>query len=199
MFVQAVPAAGEYPIVFRSRKLRKDADRKPCGVVQLLDRAGTDLGKFNVPEGDFTYVLKATGANVYRFEISQGNGSCMAVSTKTPGGAILFDSELNLFCGRNVEFSFRVPAAAKEVQIALQPEEPASAELLDASGKVVASMPYQTRMQTFKVRREPTAADEVWTLRLPRIAEDLGLQVGGDAVPLLSIEKAGVIQGLKGE
>ena len=169
VFVQAVPAAGEYPIVFRSRKLRKDADGKPCGVVQLLDRAGTDLGKFNVPEGDFTYVLKATGANVYRFEISQGNGSCMAVSTKTPGGAILFDSELNLFCGRNVEFSFRVPAAAKEVQIALQPEEPASAELLDASGKVVASMPYQTRVKTFKVRRAPTAADEIWTLKLPYV------------------------------
>ena len=118
----------------------------------------------------------------------------MSVSTTTPGGAILFDSELNLFGGRNVEFSFRVPAAAKDVQIALQPEEPASAELLDASGKVVASMPYQTRMQTFKVRRAPTAADEVWTLRLPHIAEDMSLQVGGDAVPLLSTERAGVIR-----
>ena len=37
-------------------------------------------------------------------------------------------------------------------------------------------------------------ADEIWTLKLPHIAEDLSLQVGGGALPLLSTERASTIR-----
>lgn len=50
------------------------------GVVQLLDRAGTDLGKFDVTIGDFEYTLKARGTNVYRFEVSQRNSAIIRMA-----------------------------------------------------------------------------------------------------------------------
>lgn len=193
VFVQAVPAAGEYEISFKSRFLRKNAKKEACAAVQLLDRAGTDLGRFDVPEGDFTYVLKANGPNVYRLEVSKKKGATMSVATTTPGGALLADRPINLFGGKNRSFYFRVPAGARDVQVNLRPEEPASAELFDASGKKVAAMPYQTRIDRFKIVREPSSKDEIWTLRFPNICEDLTFQVGGDAVPLLSTEREGVI------
>ena len=194
VYVQAVAAAGDVPVRFKSRKLRSPGDGKPCAVVQLLDEAGTDLGKFEVPEGDFTYTVKARGANVYRFEIAPKNNSTISVASVKPGGALLTDRLLNVFGGKNVSFHFRVPAKARTVLAEIAPEEPASAELLDAAGRTVASAPYQRKLSNFKVTREPTAADEIWTLRFPSVQEDLNFRVGGDAVPLLSTEREGTIR-----
>ena len=189
VFVQPVPAAGEYPVRFTARKLRNDGEGRPCAKVQLLDRVGTDLGTFDVPEGESTYVIRANGSNVYRFEVRQKNGSWTRVKTAAPGGALLADRPINLFGGRNVAFSIRVPKAAREVLVDVRPEEPASAELFNAAGVKVDDMPFRTQMKMLKAKREPTSEDEIWTLRFPQINEDLGIQVGGDAVPLLTIGK----------
>ena len=194
-YVQAVPAAGEYRVFFRSRRLRKAGTETKCGVVRLLDRAGTDLGSFDLPEGDFTYTLKAHGANVYRFEVSAKNTGLIQVASETAGGALVAGSPIHLFHGRNVNFYFRVPAKAKEVLVNLVPEEPGEATLSDAAGKLVDEMPYQTAGKVLKGTRPPTAADETWLLVFPKLQEDFRFQVGGDAVPLLSTEREGVILG----
>ena len=193
VFVQAVPAAGEYAIRFKSRKVRTDGREKLCAVVNLLDRAGTDLGCFEVPEGDFTYMLKAHGANVYRFEVSQRNTATVQVSSTTPGAAIQAGRSIHLFRGRNEDFYFRVPANAKEVLVNLMPAEPGCAQLLDASGKVVDEMPFGTAGKVLKGVKEWAVTDEVWHLRFPKIEEDFCFQIGGDAVPLISTEREGVI------
>lgn len=194
-YVQAVPAAGEYRVFFRSRRLRKAGTATNCGVVRLLDRAGTDLGSFDLPEGDFTYTLKAHGANVYRFEVSAKNTGLIQVASETAGGALVAGSPIHLFHGRNVNFYFRVPAKAKEVLVNLVPEEPGEAKLYDAAGKLVDEMPYQTAGKVLKGTRQPTAADETWLLVFPKLQEDFRFQVGGDAVPLLSTDREGVILG----
>ena len=194
-YVQAVPAAGEYRVFFRSRRLRKAGTETKCGVVRLLDRAGTDLGSFDLPEGDFTYTLKAHGANIYRFEVSAKNTGLIQVASETAGGALVANSPIHLFHGRNVQFYFRVPAKAKEVLVNLVPEEPGEAKLYDAAGKLVDEMPYQTAGKVLKGTRQPSAADETWLLVFPKLQEDFRFQVGGDAVPLLSTEREGVIRG----
>ena len=194
-YVQAVPAAGEYRVLFRSRRLRKSGTETTCGVVRLLDRAGTDLGSFDLPEGDFTYTLKSHGANIYRFEVSSKNTAIIQMASETAGGALVADSPMHLFHGRNVHFYFRVPAKAKEVLVNLAPEEPGNAKLYDAAGRLVDEMPFQTAGKVLKGTRQPTAADETWLLVFPKLQEDFRFQIGGDAIPLISTEPEGVILG----
>ena len=194
VFVQAV-AAGEHSVSFHSRLVRTAGDPKVAGVVQVLDAAGTDLGKFELPVGDFTYTFRTHGANVCRLEVSQRNTAVISVSSKEPGGALLADRELHFFHGGNEAFYFRVPAAAKEVLVNLCPQEAGSARLLDASGKVVDESPFVRTAKVLKAARQPSAVDEVWSLVFPKIEEDYCFQVGGDAVPLLSTERESVIVG----
>ncbi len=193
-YVQAVPSAGEYAIRFNSRRLHTYGTEPKCGVVQMLDMAGTDLGSFDIPEGEFTYKFKSGGANVYRFEISSRNTALIRVASDTPGGALKVGQPLHLFGGKMENFYFRVPAKAREVLVNLIPQEPGSAKLFDAAGSLVDEMPFQTAGKVLKAERGPSAADEIWHLQFPEIQEDFNFQVGGDAVPLVSTEPEGVIQ-----
>jgi len=193
VYVQTVPTAGEYAVRFHSSVLRKAVGKAVCGVVQLLDRAGTDLGKFEIPEGDFTYVIKARGPNVYRFEVSPRNTGVISVGGTTPGGALLLDRPVNLFHGGGDRFHFHMPAGAREALVNVSPEEAAAAKLIDASGKVVDEMPLQTAGKVLKGTKAG-AGDEVWTLQIDRLVEDCNFQLGGDAVPLGSTERESVIR-----
>lgn len=193
VFVQAVPKAGEYPIRFSSARICTSGTSTTCAVVQLLDKAGTDLGKFEIPEGDFAYVLKANGPNVFRFEISPRNTGIVRVSSTTPGAALTADQSFGFFHGADVNLYFRVPRGSKEVLVDMRPEERVSAQLLDASGKVVDEMPFQRAGKVLKGMCTPVE-DEIWTLRFPSIEEDFRFQLGGDAVPLVSLEREAVIR-----
>ena len=192
VYVVAVPAAGEYKIRFTAQKVHKKRPGTLSAVVQLLDKAGTDLGKFDVPFGDFEYVLKARGANVYRLEVSQRN-SAIRMACNGAAGALLADMPVQLFTGKNEVLHFCVPAKSEMVSVNIVPEEYAQAELVDASGKTVAKMPYQGTPVVFKVKREKTTADEVWKLKFARIQEDMAFQIGVDGIPLVSVDPDGVI------
>ena len=193
VYVQAVPEAGEYRIHFKSRRLRATGSDTTCGEVRILDRAGTDLGSFNLPEGDFEYALKSNGANVYRFEVVSKNTAVIQVSSEIAGGALVADSPLHIFGGKNVQFHFLVPAAAKEVLVNLMPEEPGSAKLYDAAGRLVDERPFPKAGQVLKAVRRPTAADETWLLEFPKVEEDFKFQIGGEAIPLVSTERESVM------
>lgn len=192
-FVQAVPAADEYSIRFKSRRLRSRGVAVKCGEVHLFDRAGTDLGSFDLPEGEFVYKLRTHGANIYRFEVASRNSGLIRVSSDIPGGALEAGSPLHFFKGANENFYFRVPAEAREVLVNLMPAEPASAKLFDAAGRLVDEMPFQVAGKVLKGVRKPTSSDEIWRLQFPKIEEDFKFQVGGDAIPLISTERDGVI------
>lgn len=188
VYAVAVPGAGEYKIRFRSRLVRKGGTEPLGGVVQLLDRAGTDLGKFDVTIGDFEYTLKANGSNVYRFEVAQRNGAIIKMACDGAAGALLADNPVYLFKGQNVPFHFCVPAEAENVSAHINPSENVQAVLIDASGRKVAEMPYQTKSAIFNVKRMKTESDEVWTLKFIKIQEDMSFQIGVDGIPLASIE-----------
>ena len=193
VYVVAVPDAGEYKIRFNSRKVRKGGKETLGAVVQMLDRAGTDLGKFDVPVGDFEYTLKARGANVYRFEVSQRNSAIIRMACDSAAGALLADSPVSLFTGQNESFYFCVPAEADTVLVRINPAEAVQAKLLNASGDVVAEMPYETKQAIFKVKREKMTSDEVWQLKFVKIQEDMSFQIGVGAIPLGSVDTESVI------
>ena len=195
VYVVAVPGEGEYKVRFNSNRLRTAGMGNVAAVVQLLDSAGTDLGKFDVPVGDFEYTLKTHGANVYRFEVSQRNTAVMRMACDGAAGALQADAPVRLYKGRNEVFSFCVPAASELISVNIVPMENVSAELIDATGKVVRSMPYQGATVVFEVKRQKTECNEVWKLRFPMIQEDMAFQIGGEAFPLVSVDEEGVIGG----
>jgi hypothetical protein len=102
---------------------------------------------------------------------------------------------VRLYKGRNEVFNFCVPAAAELVSVNVAPMENVSAELIDATGKVVRSMPYQGATVVFEVKRQKTECDEIWKLRFPMIQEDMSFQIGGEALPLVSVDEEVVIGG----
>ena len=193
VYVVAVPDAGEYKVRFKSKKTNIKRLEPLAGVFQLLDKVGTDLGRFDVPVGDFEYTLKAVGANVYRFEVSQRNTAIIKMACDGAAGALLADNQVSLFEGRDVSFYFCVPAEAETVSANIVPAEAVQAALVDPSGKIVAEMPYQTTAVVFNVKRAKTVADEIWQLKFIRIQEDMRFQIGVDGMPLGSTEPNSVI------
>jgi hypothetical protein len=195
VYVVAVPGAGEYKVRFKSKKLRVNGTGPIAAVVQMLDKVGTDLGTTEVPVGDFEYTVKANGANVYRFEVSQRNMAVVRMACDGAAGALQADAPVRLYKGRNEVFNFCVPARAEFVSVNVVPMEKVSAELIDATGKVVRSMPYQGATVVFEVKRQKTECDEIWKLRFPMIQEDMSFQIGGEALPLVSVDEEVVIGG----
>jgi len=181
-FVQAFPAAGDYPVVFRTKRLGK---RRAEAKVQMRDAAGTDLGTFSV--GDcavVTNVVHAHGACIRRFEIS---GGLTAVESRWPGQGVLADYMVPLYCGRNRRFYFTVPADAESVSVQVRPVERCSAKLMRPDGTVVAEAPYdKPLMSVLTVQREKTAAPEVWSVVFPRVEDDARFRIGAPALPFVA-------------
>ena len=193
VYVLAVPKAGEYRVRFNSSRILKRGNETVGAVVQLMDKSGTDLGRFEVPIGDFEYTIKANGPNVYRLETSLTDRTAVRVACDDAPGALLTENPVHVFRGNDVRFRFCVPAKAEIVFVNISPQEPVQAVLMDASGRIVERMPHQSRRCIMSVKRERATADEVWTLRFVKIDEDATFQVGGDAVPLVSVESVPVI------
>ena len=191
-FVQHFPAAGDYPVVFRSRRLGKRAFEAK---VQMRDAAGTDLGVFTIGDGaTVTNVIHSNGAGIRRFEVSTGYG-LVAVESRWPGQGVLADSGLSVLGGRNRRFYFSVPASASKVTVQIAPEEPCSAQLLRPDGTVAEEMPYgKNGLAVLAATRTATAEDEVWCVCLPRVDEDVRLRIGAPALPLASPSASAVLR-----
>jgi hypothetical protein len=198
VYVLAVPSAGEYKVHFSSYRVLKRGLEKVGAIVQLLDKAGTDLGRFEVPVGDFEYTIKANGPNVYRFETTLRDRIAIKVGSADAPGALLASNPVHLYHGNDIRFRFCVPSTAETISVNISPQEPVQAELINASGEIIERMPYQSKRCIMSVKRQKTIADEMWTLRFVKIDEDTTFQVGGDALPLVSVEPSPLI-GLKYE
>lgn len=182
-FVQHFPAAGEYPIVFRSRPLGKG---RRLGVkVQMLDATGTDLGVFEADGEVATNVVCVKGACIRRFVVAPKSGLA-SVESPWPGQGVQADGLVHPYCGVNRRFWFVVPATAESVRVQVRPEESCSAKLLWPDGSVAAEMPFGTRMTMLEAKREKSAAAEVWCLEFPRIVEDAYFRIGSPAIPIVA-------------
>ena len=185
-FVQHVPAAGDYPIVFRTRPLGTRAGNVR---VQVMDAAGTDLGIFTVNDPVATNVIHATGGGIRRFEATIHSGLA-SVESVWPGHGLQADQNVHLFGGRNRKFWFTVPASAGSVSVQIRPEEPCSAQLLRPDGSVAADMPYGNGLTVLKADRSASASDETWCLHFPRIGEDVSFRIGSPALPFAAMHES---------
>ena len=180
-FLQYVPAAGAYPIDFRSYPLPR---RKTVQAsFRLRTAAGADLGEVTIAEKRFTYVLKAAGPGVYIFETRTGSGT-LEICSPFAGCGVRADGFVHLFGGPGRSWSFFVPAGGEDVAVNVRPEEPCAAELVDPSGKVVDSLAFGASARILRGRRPATDPGGVWCLRFPKIQEDAVFCLGAPATPV---------------
>lgn len=179
-FVQCHGEAGEYPIRFRCKPVGRNSN---LVTVQVRDAAGTDLGRFSFTDLDYTYVAKVNGKNVTRLEVS--TNSRVDIESEWPGMGIEAAGGVHLFAPGGRRFHFFVPAQATEVRVMLKPEEPMSAELLDAGGAVVQSKGFSAKPDIQRWRKT-SAEPETWSLAVPRVAEDAVFRIGSPAIPIVS-------------
>ncbi len=179
-FVQYHGEAGEYPIRFRCQPLGK---RSNSVTVQLRDAAGTDLGKFTFTDLDYTYVAKVNGPNVTRFEID--TNSRIDIESEWPGQGIEAAGGVPLFAPGGRRYYFFVPASGSEVCVMLKPEEPMSATLLDANGVAVEERGFSAKPDILRGKKASGQA-EVWSLSVPKVAEDALFRIGAPALPIVT-------------
>jgi hypothetical protein len=129
-FLQYLPKEGEYAIVFKAKSI---GGRKLDCPVQMRDMMGTDLGAFSITAVVQKVTIKASGRNLRRFEIDT-RGNTVAVGSPYPGQGLLANAPVSLF-RESCRLYFAVPEGAENVHVAVTPEEPAEATLLNAVGK----------------------------------------------------------------
>ena len=186
-FLQYLPKEGEYAITFKAKAVGNRTLNCP---VQMRDMMGTDLGVFSITAAVQTVRIKTAGRNLRRFEVNT-RGNTVAVSSPYPGQGLLANAPLNLF-RESCRFYFPVTRGAKNVHVAVTPEEPASVTLLSATGESVASMPRQTAAATLTGELNAVAT-EVWSLDVKAV-EDVMLRLGSSTIPILATEeKTGLV------
>ena len=198
-FVQWLPAAGDYPVVFRTRRIGK---KRGAGArVQVRDAAGTDLGLFSVGDCEaVTNVIHVMSPGLRRFEVMQNFG-LLEVESRWPGHGILADTAVHLFGGRRRNFFFTVPADTEDVAVQVSPEEPCSARLVRPDGTVAQEMPYGSHgTSVLSAKRAPGSGEETWCIEFPRVDEDMRFRIGAPALPLVAPAKgAALVQKGKGK
>ena len=185
-FVQHVPKAGKYRIRLVTRELD---GRPPEGTVAVSDQAGTPLGTIKLGMEPVEYEFTSHGENRYLLAGKMLNG-LLSIESDIPGAGFKADKNVRLFAdGRRREFAFRVPKDCELVRVEVTPQEPCSAELIDASGKVVAAKPYDSKKRIVSAKRAKTAAEEVWRIAFPEVAEDMFFRIGAPCFPYAEIAK----------
>ena len=180
-FLQYLPKEGEYTLTFKAKTV---GNRKLNCHVQMRDMMGTDLGVFSITSATQTVTTRTSGRNLRRFEIDT-HGNTVSVGSPYPGQGLLVDAPLNLF-RESCRLYFSMPEGAKNVHVAVMPEEPASVAILNASGASVAAMPRKTSSATLAAERDATVP-EVWSLDIKAV-EDVMLRLGTAALPILATE-----------
>ena len=191
-FVQYIPAAGDYPVTFRTRRI--NAKRAVLAKIEVRDAVGTYLDAFSV--GDVktvTNVIHATGAGIRRFEVNI-IGGIAAVDSVWPGHGVQADGYVAMFGGRNRQWYFTVPADAENVRVQIRPDEPCSARLLRPDGSVAAEFPYGVALTILETKRTKTATPETWCLHFPKVTEDAAFRIGSPSQPFASPCAAAVLQ-----
>lgn len=185
-FLQYLPKEGEYTLTFRSETI--DTYRPKPIPVQMRDMSGTDLGTFSITAAVQKVTIRTSDRNLRRFEIDTRLNASVSVFSPYPGQGLLADTPVGLF-REKCRLWFPVPNGAGKALVSLMPQEPASARLLDSSGNVIASMPFQTLAATL----EGEKGAGIWSVDV-NAEEDLTLRIGGRATPVFATEaSAGLV------
>ena len=189
-FVQHVPSAGEWPVVFRASAIR---GRKFHTRVRVRDTAGTEIDAFAIKGPSVaTNILRTTGGGAMRYEVDCGGG-LVSVESQWPGQGVLASSWVHPFCGRGRRYFFAVPPGSDPVRVLVRPQEPCSARLIAPDGSVAAEKPFDRNQALLEARRDAADKTAVWALEFPRIAEDAEFRIGAPAMPVVSADASAVL------
>lgn len=189
-FVQYVPSAGEWPVVFRASAIR---GRKFRANVRVLDTAGIEVDAFSIEWPSITTnILRTTGGGAMRYDIDCGRG-LVSVGSQLPGQGVLSSPWVHPFCGSGRRYSFAVPPGCDPVRVMVRPSEPCSARLIAPDGSIVAEKPFDRNQAMLEASRDATDKTAVWTLELPRIAEDAEFRIGAPAMPVVSADASAAL------
>ena len=195
VFIQHVPKAGSYPIVFNCRRLKGTA---PWPRVQIRDRAGTDLGGFELVDGDCEHVLKASGDALYRFEIAAGEDFAVTVSSPWIGQGVQCDDYVHVVPtdGKGAHRAyFTVLGKARNVRVEIESKGNSPAEIRNGADEVLDSFPERCAHQSFRFDRPAaTETDETWSVRFTGPRTPFGYRIGGGAVSVWTTVSAAALR-----
>ena len=189
-FVQYVPSAGEWPVVFRTSSI---LGRKFRTSVRVRDTAGTEVDAFTINGPSIvTNILRTTERGAMRYEVDCGGG-LVSVESRWPGQGVLAGPWVHPYCGSGSRYFFAVSPGSDPVRVLVRPQEPCSARLVAPDGSVVAEKPYDTNQSLLEAKREATDKTAVWALEFPRIEEDVDFRIGAPAMPVVSTDASAVL------
>ena len=182
-FIQAVPAAGTYPIRFNFRKIGKF---NLAGTIKVWTDADTLVETVNVANptnNEYVYNLQANRAGVYIFECHFGSHG-VRLHSDFPGLGLLADKPLPMIYGRKKMY-FVVPAKANEVKIEVNGSggEWVTASLVNAENQVMDKVIKSSAGKILYAKRTPTDKDEIWMVDLQG-QEDHKVRIGAPSLPL---------------
>ena len=167
-FLQHVPSAGKWPVKIRAIAPETNGRQHSISVeVAVSDANGVDIGTFTMTEPEKDFVIDAKGPGVCTFSIQSKQGLC-AVESDIPGHGVRVDMRRpRVFAPDNRDLFFTVPASSKEVRMQIKPPSifsPLSLQVIDASGKVCATLDKAREGHILNIPRAPTAKTEVWRI-----------------------------------
>lgn len=197
VFLQQVPSAGEYPVMFRPFRTGKGEGKIR---VQVRDRWGTDMGEFTVPDSGKQYSIKAGGEGLFRFEVNVVGDRSVRVVSSWIGQGVQCDDYIRVVGvgGESVDHTayFRVPGAASEIVLEIDSPTHSSATIRDGSGEVAGIFKRECRHQVFKFDRQKSGRKaETWSIRFDgnKGTGNFGYRIGGDVLPVASFSPECVI------
>ena len=182
-FVQAAPTPGERRIRFLFRQRAANPDRPE---VTIHDKVGTLIGKMKLEKDETEYVLKTTVPdNTHLFTVN-ARGNLCAVVSDAPGHGVLADSRMQP--SGPCRLYFTVPAKSKQfkAEMLIRNGTSLTARIVDAAGKVRASVEKENAGRILTVDRTPTEACEVWHLEVVETKKPFELRFGGGVTAVLS-------------
>ncbi len=152
--------------------------------VTVSDSLNVPIGEFKVDRGDFAYRFTPPYDGVFKFEIDT-QGRSVIISSNAPGQG--FGAAKIRMIHSHGSFYFNVPAELDKISVETFADinEPAEFQLIDPSGKVRASTPYEAGVKVLTVQRRPTAKPELWQLKIVKAQEDHGFRLGAPLQPIV--------------
>lgn len=183
--LQYVESGKPVKLDFTVRKIYKN----PINItVDVKDSNGTPVDQFKITKPSQSYILKKnSGSEVMLLEVNTGLHA-VALASGQPGQAILADTRTGMFYASGARFYFMVPAGAADIRLEVAPDlgEPVGVELLDPSGRSMASFSKSDSIRQLVYKRGNTAETEIWSVRFPYVHEDMRFRVGAPLLPLVS-------------
>ena len=191
-FVQYVPSAGEWPVVFRATSIH-GPQFKFRASVRVRDMSGIEVDSFTI-DGPVvvTNILRTTEGGAMRYDVDCGRG-LVSVESKWPGQGVLAGPWVHPFGGVGRRYYFAVPPGSDPVRVMIKPQEACCAKLRAPDGSVVAEMPYGTDQTLLEAKREVADKTTIWSLELPRVEEDAEFRIGAPAMPVVSTDVSAVL------